>query len=87
MTVDPKDTREFECEGETWTVTRRIGVGSGASAQGWYPKTGRRGFHFSSSSGEQRFLEKALLDLPSRDVFQAMSDDELRELLGQSQTD
>lgn len=77
--MDPQDRREFKCGNLAWVVTRDSGVRMGASADGFYPPSGRRGLYFLSSNGERRFLEMDTMGLPDRDAFRSLTEEELCE--------
>ncbi len=79
--MDPRDKRQFDDQGETWTVTRDTGVRTGASDAGHLPSPSLRGLHFTSSKGAHRFLSCGLDELPSRKELEALPEAELRRLL------
>lgn len=82
--MDPKNHRDISCDGDTWTVTCDTGVRTSASSEGYYPSSGRRGFHFVSSKGERRFLEMGMMELPDQDEFQSMPAERLCEFLAKA---
>lgn len=75
--MDPPDTRQFQADAETWTVTRVA-----RRPKATYQATrAYRGLHFTSTKGVQRFLALDAADLPSRKELPELTEARLRELL------
>ena len=79
-----EEEREFRAGAQVWRVTRHVSVDVGAVEKAPYPQTGRRGLLFRSPSGDERFLEMSLLELPSRSGFWALPETRLQEFLAQA---
>lgn len=82
--MDPAKIRHFEAAGVLWSVYRDSGVCSGFSDAGYAAPAGYRGFRFSSSTGERRFVELPITAFPNEDQFHALSEESLTEYLAQA---
>lgn len=75
--MDPRDTRQFQADAETWTVTRVV-----RRPKATYQATrAYMGLHFTSSKDVRRFLPLASADLPSGKELRELTEARLRELL------
>jgi len=58
-----------------------------ASADGFYPTSGRRGLYFVASGGERRFLEMGTMELPDRNEFSSFPEERLCELVANAKVE
>lgn len=82
-----QDRREFKCGDVVWVATRDTGIRMSASAEGFYPRSGRRGLRFVSSDGERRFLRMSTLELPDGDALRSLSEEQLCKLVANAEVE